>query len=180
MGTPFIGQVTMFGFNYAPTGWLFCAGQILPIAQYSALFSILQTAYGGNGTSNFALPNIQELLPVGVGQGQGLSTYVNGTQAGQTQVTLTTDEMASHTHALVATSAAGTTPNVSGSQFAKAAFNGGKAAGNTCTFLGNVLGTMTASYAIGTAGSNFPHSNMQPSLTLNFSIAAQGTFPPRG
>ncbi|HEY2069737.1 MAG TPA: tail fiber protein [Rhizomicrobium sp.] len=181
MAEPFVGQITMFGFNFPPSGWQFCAGQVLLIRQYSTLFSLLGNAYGGDGTTTFGLPNMQGYTPVGTGQGSGLSSYANGTTAGKATVPITDQNMATHTHTLTGTSTAGTSNSVVTTQFASAAFKGGKATGNTANFLSNAAGPMNpaSTTTIGSVGLGHAHNNLQPSLTVNFSIAVSvGSFPP--
>jgi microcystin-dependent protein len=179
MSQPFVAQITMFGFNFAPKGWAFCEGQLLPISQNTALFSLLGTNYGGDGKSTFGLPNLEGLAVVNSGSGPGLSQYFLGETSGSETVTLLTTEMPSHNHTLMATSAPGTVKSSSGNQLAKA-FGGGKAASYTGNYLStNAPQTALSSAALTTAGSNFPHNNMQPYLTLNFCIAMQGIFPAR-
>src|ERR1035438_3100711 len=107
---PYLGEIRQFGFNFAPTGWFQCVGQTLAINQYTALFSIIGTYYGGNGTSNFQLPNLQGFVPISQGQGSGLSNFVLGQSGGQAQHTLLTNEMPAHPHGLTAASAPGTSP----------------------------------------------------------------------
>jgi microcystin-dependent protein len=107
MANPFIGEIRMFGGNFAPRQWALCDGQLLSIAQYQALFSLLGTTYGGNGVSTFALPNLQGRLALGYGQGPGLSNYALGQTGGSETVTLTTSTMPGHNHSLLATTNAG-------------------------------------------------------------------------
>lgn len=168
MATPFIGQISIFGFNFAPRGWAFCNGQILSIAQNTALFSLLGTTYGGNGTTTFALPNLQSRVPVHFGQGSGLSAYVLGQQAGTETVTLTAGQMPQHNHALNAFATTGTETVPA---------NGVPA--NTQGSVNATANTAFASAAVGLAGSNQPHPNIPPYLALNFSIALEGIFPSR-
>ena len=120
MAQPFLGQITVFPYNFAPYGWLDCAGQLLPISQYSALFSLLGTTYGGNGTSNFGLPDLQGRIPVGQGQLTGGSDYAMGEAAGAENVTLLITNMPAHSHGLGAIEVDGTTNNPSGKVLAKA------------------------------------------------------------
>jgi len=179
MSSPFVAEIRMFAHNFAPTGWAFCDGQLLPISQNTALFSLLGTTYGGDGKSTFALPDLQGSLPMHPGQGPGLSLYDLGQQSGVEFVTLLDAEMPSHTHLLNARSAVGNTADptnnslaggtwVSGSQF------GVVQANNTA----NPTAAMSPN-AILPAGGGLPHNNMMPYLTLNFCIALQGVFPPR-
>src|ERR1700724_519067 len=114
MSQPFLGEIRAFPFNFAPKGWAFCAGQIMSISQNTALFSLLGTTYGGNGTSNFALPNLQGLTPMGPGQGPGLSSYVLGESSGSETLTLLTSEMPSHSHPVGCNSGAGTRSSPAG------------------------------------------------------------------
>ncbi len=179
MSMPFIAQITMFGFNFPPKGWAFCQGQLLPISQNTALFSLLGTNYGGDGKSTFGLPNLQGMAAVSQGQGAGLSQYFVGETAGTSQVTLVNSELPSHNHNLMATTAQGNTAQSGGNQLAHA-FSGSK----TVNYTGNYLSTSAPNtqfspIAIATQGGNQPHDNMQPFLTLNFCIAMQGIFPAR-
>src|SRR5271169_4618990 len=114
MANPFIGQITLFPYNFAPFGWAVCDGQLLPIAQYTAVFSLLGVQFGGNGTSNFALPDLRGRVPMGQGQGPGLSSYVVGSQQGVELVTLTPQTIPAHSHAFPAFAAAATTNAPSG------------------------------------------------------------------
>jgi microcystin-dependent protein len=180
MSSPFVAEVTMFGFNFPPKGWAFCDGQLLPISQNTALFSLLGTNYGGDGKSTFGLPNIQGMAVVGQGQSPGTSQYFVGETTGVENVTLLTSEMPSHNHSFTATSAQGTTLSSVGNQLAQAHM-GGKQASFTGNYLNAAATNITMSpLCTTTAGSSFPHNNMQPYLTLNFCIAMQGVFPPRG
>jgi microcystin-dependent protein len=179
MSSPFVAQVSMFAFNFAPKGWAFCNGQLLPISQNTALFSLLGTNYGGDGKATFGLPNFQGMASVGQGQGAGLSSYFIGESTGVQNVTVLQSEMPSHNHALVGTSTPGTTLTASNNQLAKA-FGGGKQASYTGNYLStNAPQTPMSAMAVSIAGSSFPHNNMQPYLTLNFCIALQGVFPAR-
>ncbi|MBK8597105.1 MAG: phage tail protein [Holophagales bacterium] len=168
MASPFLGQIGMFGFTFAPRGWAFCNGQILGIAQNSALFALVGTTYGGNGQTTFALPDLQSRVPVHFGQGPGLSPYVLGQQGGAENVTLLTTQIPAHTHALnaFATTGAETVPA-----------NGVPA--NTQGSVNATANTAFAPAAIGNTGSSQPHTNIQPYLALNFSIALEGVFPSR-
>lgn len=180
----YIGIVKMFAGNFAPKGWLFCQGQILPIAQYTAVFSLLGTTYGGNGTTTFALPDLRSRVPVGTGQGPGLSNYVSGQMGGVENVTLIQPEMPAHTHVAVV--------NVSSNL------------GGTNNPIGKVPGTVQAqvdrtgspfpvnayadaptgsaspdSTTILPAGGNQAHNNLQPYLGMNYIICMEGIYPPR-
>lgn len=174
MADPFVAEIRVFGFNFAPSGWAQCNGQLLPISQNTALFSLLGTTYGGNGQSNFALPNLQGQAPMHPGQGPGLSLYDLGEQIGTESVTLLATEIPGHTHGLKATVARGTTTSPSG-----AALSVGPPTAPLYAPASVANGTMHASEVSAPAGSGQPHNNMQPYLTLNFCIALQGVFPPR-
>ena len=179
MSSPFVAQITMFPFNFAPNGWAQCQGQLLPISQNTALFSLLGTNFGGDGRSTFGLPNLQGLAAVNAGQGPGLSPYSIGETSGSETVTLLQTEIPSHPHTLMATTNPGTTISASGNQLAKA-FGGGKQASYTGTYLStNAPATPLSGFALTQTGGSQPHDNMQPYLTLTFCIAMQGVYPPR-
>jgi microcystin-dependent protein len=180
MSSPFVAEITMFAFNFPPKGWAFCDGQLLPISQNTALFSLLGTFYGGDGKSTFALPNLQGMAAIGQGDGAGLSQYFIGETTGSENVTLIQSEMPSHNHSFVATSDVGTTLSSAGNQLAQA-HSGGKQASYTGNYLNtNAPNTPMSPASTTTTGGSLPHNNMQPYLTLNFCIAMQGVFPPRG
>ena len=171
MADPFVAEIRIFPFNFAPTGWAFCDGQLLPLSQNTALFSLLGTTYGGNGKSNFALPDMQGNAPLHPGQGPGLSLYDLGQTGGSETVTLLISEIPAHAHALRAQSALGDTPVPANNSLAR--FNN--------AYQSNTSGlTPMAPEALPPAGGNLPHNNLMPYLTLNFCIAMQGVFPPRG
>jgi microcystin-dependent protein len=172
MSSPFLNEIRMFGFNFAPRGWAQCNGQILPIAQNTALFSLLGTTYGGNGQTTFALPDLRSRVPMHFNQGPGLSNRDLGEVGGEEAHALTLNEMPNHRH----------TPN------------GSTAAPDAGAPASEVFATLTASKpyragagsltalapgTLGMAGGNQPHSNIQPYLTVNFAIALQGIFPSR-
>lgn len=166
---PFIGTIMLFSFNFAPRGWAACNGQLMPIAQNSALFSLLGTQYGGDGRTTFALPDLRGRVPMGQGQGPGLSNYTIGQAAGEEQVTLSSAQLPPHTHGVNAAASAtskapmGNLPAVS---------TAGSAYGPTAA------GTMAAGM-VQSAGNGQPHSNLQPYLVGNWCIALQGVFPSR-
>ena len=172
MADPFVAEIRIFPFNFAPTGWAFCNGQLLPISQNTALFSLLGTTYGGDGKSTFALPNIQGHAAMHPGQGPGLSSHDLGEQGGSETVTLLQSEIPSHTHAMRAD--ASDPANV-------------KLVNSAASFAISQEGlvyqdnpdVVLAAEALAPAGGGLPHNNMQPYLTLNFNIALQGVFPPR-
>ena len=174
MGTPFMSEVKIISWNFAPKGWALCNGQFLPINQNQALFSLLGTTYGGDGKSNFALPNLEGNAPMHPGQGPGLSLHDLGETGGTQFVTLLESEMPSHSHTLNAhtpDNADLLTPTAN-SVLAKA--NPGFGYNPTNTGLKNM-----AFNSLTPVGGDQPHNNMQPYLTLNFCIALQGVFPPR-
>lgn len=171
MADPFVAEIRLFGFNFAPRSWAFCNGQVLPIAQNTALFSLLGTTYGGNGLSNFALPNLQGRSPRGVGQGPGLSDVQLGEAAGTESVTLTLNEVPNHAHVLRGTDDPATENDPQGSLPARPTTPGVAAFGSGTT------GTPMAAVEI--VGSGLPHNNLQPTQVVNFCIALQGVFPPR-
>ena len=174
MTNPFVAEIRIFPFNFPPTGWAFCNGQILPISQNTALFSLLGTTYGGDGKSNFALPNMQGRSPMQPGQGPGLSLHDLGEEGGETTVTLLTSEIPSHSHSLMA-SAAGGLVNAPSPSVAIARSEGATAyQTNTSQNL-----VQMSPNTIAPAGGNQPHNNLMPYLTLNFCIALQGIYPPR-
>jgi microcystin-dependent protein len=172
MADPFVAEIRIFPFNFAPRGWAFCNGQILPISQNTALFSLLGTTYGGNGQSTFALPDMQGNAPMHPGQGPGLSLHDLGETSGSETVTLLQTEIPAHSHAL---NAAGNDP---ADKFAPAGNNLSRSSSGNAWGAAASL-TNFAFQALTPAGGNLPHNNMQPFLTLNFNIALQGVFPPR-
>jgi microcystin-dependent protein len=179
MSQPFVAEITIYPFNFAPKGWAFCAGQLLPLSQNTALFSLLGTQYGGDGKSTFALPNFQGNVPVGQGSGAGLSQYFIGETTGSSTVTLLQTEIPSHTHGFSANTSQGSALTAAGNMLS-GAFTGSK----TVNYVGNYMTTANPSAnmspnAISPTGSGLPHENMQPYLTLNFCIALQGVFPAR-
>jgi microcystin-dependent protein len=181
MSSPFVAEITMFGFNFAPAGWALCQGQLLPISQNTALFSLLGTTYGGNGTSTFALPNLQDQTAVSFGQGPGLQDYAQGEQVGTPTVTLLTTEMPAHNHFFNASTNAGTTVTSAGNQLGLAQLGTKQNSNNANIYSTNPTKATTglSPFAISVTGGSQPHNNMQPYLTLSFCIAMQGVFPPR-
>jgi microcystin-dependent protein len=173
MANPFVAEVRPFPFNFAPKGWAFCNGQLMPISQNTALFSLLGTTYGGDGKSTFALPNLQGSLANSFGQGAGLSPYDMGQQSGVNNVTLLVSEMPSHTH----TFKADTDNGPDNDSPANAAISSGGAA-LIYTDAPSPI-TQFAFQTLSVAGSSLPHNNLMPYLTLNFCIALQGVFPAR-
>lgn len=172
MADPFVAEIRIFPFNFAPRGWAWCDGQLLPLSQNTALFSLLGTTYGGNGKSNFALPDLQGRSPMHPGQGPGLSLHDLGETGGSETVTLLESEIPSHPHGLRGAAEA-----------AEENDPGGAALGVT---IGNPIYSNAvtplvalAPETLAPAGGDQPHNNMQPYLTFYFCIALQGVFPPR-
>jgi microcystin-dependent protein len=178
MADPFVAEIRIFPFNFAPTGWAFCNGQLLPISQNTALFSLLGTTYGGDGKSTFALPNMQGSTPMQQGQGQGLSDRFLGETSGEETVTLLTTEMPAHAHNAIA-DAPGSTPlgNPVGNAWASG-LKGGATLYTPSSGSPNDV-PMSPVQALSITGGSQPHNNLMPFLTLNFCIALQGIFPPR-
>jgi microcystin-dependent protein len=170
---PFVAEIRIFPFNFPPKGWAFCDGQIIPISQNTALFSLLGTTYGGDGKSTFALPNLQGNAPMHPGQGPGLSLHDLGETSGSDTITLLQSEMPSHNHALQATGQ-GALQSVPGTGSVLAHSNGVFAYVNATSNLVNMDPN-----ALAPSGGDQPHNNLMPYLTLNFCIALQGVFPPR-
>jgi microcystin-dependent protein len=171
---PFVAEIRIFPFNFAPTGWAFCNGQLLPLSQNTALFSLLGTTYGGDGKSNFALPNLQGSAPMHPGQGPGLSLHDLGETGGSTTVSLLESEMPSHSHSLQASPRDANLNNPSPN-------NGLGRSSPQQLYLQSTTPPLTAlsSNTIAPAGGDQPHNNLMPYLTLNFCIALQGVYPPR-
>jgi microcystin-dependent protein len=172
MPDPFVGEVRIFAGSFAPTGWAFCDGQLLPISQNTALFSLLGTAYGGDGLSTFALPDLRGRAPIHAGQGPGLTPHSRGEKGGLEVHQLDVAQMPAHTHTMGATAANGTTATPAGGVPARdpAATPQYAASANV-----DLSGT-----AINPTGGGEPHNNMQPFLCVNYIIALQGVFPPHG
>ena len=175
MADPFVAEIRIFPFNFAPKGWAFCNGQLLPISQNTALFSLLGTTYGGNGKSTFALPDLQGRAPMHPGQGPGLSLHDLGETGGSETVSLLESEIPSHSHTFLAAGAdIGDERIPIDRSFARTTGVGGNLYGAVASLVSMSANTLPP------AGGDQPHNNMQPYLTLNFNIALQGVFPPRG
>ena len=172
MADPFVAEIRIFGFQFAPRGWAFCDGQTLPISQNTALFSLLGTTYGGDGKSTFQLPDMQGNAPMNPGQGPGLSLHDLGEIGGSETVTLIQNELPSHTHTLNAAAGDPAESNV--------ATNNAMARSNNNAYAAPGTLVQMAPNALSPTGGTLPHNNMMPYLTLNFCIALQGVFPPRG
>lgn len=174
MADPFVAEIRIFGFNFAPTGWALCDGQLLPISQNTALFSLLGTMYGGNGVTTFALPNLQGNAPLHQGQGPGLTDRLVGETGGEPSMTLIQSEMPSHTHSVGADSGVGGNADPTNGMWATTG------RGRPLPYSSNTPNTLMSGLAFTMAGGSQPHNNMPPYLTLNFCIALQGVYPPRG
>ena len=173
MSEPFIGEIRMVGFNFAPRGWALCNGQLLSIASNNALFSLLGTIYGGDGRTTFALPNLQGRVPMHYGSGAGLSPRLIGEAAGQEAVSLTEAQLPAHTHKARASSLKGNTNSPVGRVWSK------DAGVQSATYTSNAADADMAAGAIAPAGGGQPHNNMPPDLAVNFVIALQGIYPAR-
>lgn len=174
MAEPFVAQIQIFGFNFAPTGWAFCNGQVLPISQNTALFSLIGTTFGGDGRATFALPNLQSRVPIGANdsQGPGLTQRYLGEAGGEETVTLASPQTPGHTHPANCNSNNGTSYDPAGNVWSV------DAGGNNEYGSGPIAGQMSTSATALTGGSQ-PHDNIQPYLTLNFCIALTGIYPAR-
>jgi microcystin-dependent protein len=165
----FLGEIRMFGGNFAPEGWAFCNGQIMAIEENTALFSLIGTYYGGDGVTTFALPNLQSRIPIHQGQGAGLSSYQVGQAGGTENVTLATQQMPQHNHSATA-SAGGGVSNPANSYWGSSP--------NTKQYAPSTNATMSAN-ALGVTGGGQPHANVMPYLTISFIIALEGIYPSR-
>ena len=174
MADPFIAEIRIFPFNFAPKGWAWCNGQLLPISQNTALFSLLGTTYGGDGKSTFALPDLEGSAPMHPGQGPGLSLHDLGESGGSDAVTLLESEIPAHSHALMANTGSANL-QVPAPTRAMALSTGGNAYTNQISNLTPLNGQ-----ALAPSGGDQPHNNLMPYLTFYFNIALQGVFPPRG
>jgi microcystin-dependent protein len=171
MADPFVAEIRIFPFNFAPKGWAWCDGQLLPLSQNTALFSLLGTTYGGDGKSTFALPDLQGRAPMHPGQGPGLSLHDLGETGGSETVSLLESEIPAHSHALVASYADGISQTPVGQKLATGIAIGQYAAPGPLIQL--------SPNSLAPAGGDQPHNNMMPYLTFYFCIALQGVFPPR-
>lgn len=173
MADPFVAEIRIFPFNFAPKGWAWCDGQLMPISQNTALFSLLGTTYGGNGKSTFGLPDLQGCAPMHPGQGPGLSLHDLGETGGSETVTLLESETPSHLHVMRASSDDGDLKAPTPSRSLARSIGG-------FAYQSSAAGLQPmAPEALPPAGGDQPHNNLQPYLTLFFSIALQGVFPPR-
>jgi microcystin-dependent protein len=166
MSTPYLGEIRMAGFNFAPVGWALCNGQLLPISEYSALFALIGTTYGGDGQTTFGLPNLQGRIPFHAG-----NSLVLGQLSGAESVTLITNQLPVHSHTLAASSAGGTQVTPAGGVWAASALEQFSTEGATHTM---------APSTIAATGGSQPHDNIPPFLVINFIIALEGVFPSQG
>ena len=171
---PFVAEIRIFPFNFAPKGWAWCDGQLMPLSQNTALFSLLGTTYGGDGKSNFALPNLQGSAPMHPGQGPGLSLHDLGESGGSDTVTLLESEIPAHSHALMASTEDGVQGSLTAGITIANSIGGKLYQTNVNANLADMNGN-----ALAPAGGDQPHNNLQPYLTFFFNIALQGVFPPR-
>ena len=173
---PFVAEVRIFPFNFAPKGWAFCDGQLLPISQNTALFSLLGTTYGGDGKSTFGLPDFQGMAPLQAGQGPGLSLYDLGETGGTENVTLIQPEMPSHNHTAQGATGGGGLTDPTNNTWA------GGLKGHPPAYVAssaNGANVQMSPFALTFSGGNLPHNNMMPYLMMSFCIALQGVYPPR-
>jgi len=178
MSDPYVGEIRMFGGNFAPVGWAFCAGQLMPISEYDTLFALVGTTYGGDGQQTFGLPDLRGRVPQHQGT-LGGTTYVLGQKAGSEQVTITTGTMAAHNHLLASTGTAGTT-NVPSSATILADEGPADAVVKAYLPYASTNQVTLRNTAIGPAGGSQPHENMQPYLAVSFIISLYGIFPTQG
>jgi microcystin-dependent protein len=174
MADPFVAEIRIFPFNFAPKGWAWCDGQLMPLSQNTALFSLLGTTYGGNGKSNFALPDLQGRSPMQPGQGPGLSLHDLGESAGSETVTLLESEIPAHSHSYRAAGIAADSPVPAGTLLAAPVSDAPYLPAAPAPPMVAMAGESLAP-----AGGDAPHNNMMPYLTFYFNIALQGVFPPR-
>jgi microcystin-dependent protein len=174
MANPFVAEIRMFAGNFAPVGWALCNGQLLPISQYTALFSLIGIYYGGNGTSNFALPNLQGMAPMHQGNGAGLTPRVIGDVGGESTVTLLSTQIPPHNHAYnCGAGSKGETNTLAGQ------VNCDEQAGTASIYATTTDGSVMSPAAVQPLSSSQPHENTQPYQCLSFIIALQGIFPAR-
>ena len=179
MSQSFVGQIIIFAGNFAPHGFAFCNGQLLPISQNTALFSLLGTNYGGNGTTTFALPDLRSRAPVHFGQGVGLSFYSLGEVTGTETVVLTAAEIPAHSHFVNAVAGSGNTASPSAAVWAEGPSPGGRGGTAPNLYSTTAANATMAALALNPAGGGLGHPNIQPSIALNYCIALFGVFPAR-
>ena len=171
MSEPFVGEIRMFAGNFAPQGWAFCDGQLLAVSQNDALFSLFGTIYGGDGRTTFGLPDLRGRVPVHAGHGPGLSERRLGSKLGEEQVTLTTNQLPTHTHALQASGDLGGRSTAQDNLLARST--------NIDLYTGNAPDASLAGAAIANSGDSQPHTNLMPTLCINFIVALVGIYPSR-
>ena len=169
MSQPYVGEIRMFGGSFAPAGWMFCDGQLLPISENETLFQLIGTTYGGDGQSTFALPDLRGRVPIHIGTHAG-TTYVLAEKAGEESVTLTVNQMPTHTHALVASTQTGTDKSPKGRVT-------DQTSGGVQIYIEETVDQPMAANAITPSGGNQPHENLQPYACINFIISLFGVFP---
>lgn len=169
MGEPFVGEIRMFGGSFAPAGWAFCSGQLMPISENDTLFNLIGTTYGGDGAQTFGIPDLQGRLPIHMGQGPGITqNYVIGEKAGVETVTLTVNQIPSHTHNAIGQSGNGNQPGPGGGVWASSTLN---------EYSNVAADTNMNAAAIAIEGGNQPHENLMPYLAVTFIISLFGVFP---
>lgn len=164
MAQPYVGEIRMFGGNFAPAGWMFCEGQLLPISENETLFQLIGTTYGGDGQATFALPDLRGRIPIHQGNG-----FILAETGGAEEITLTTNQMPSHTHAFLASTAGATATSPSGQVIAQS--------GQRAVYTEDVPTTNLSPNAISPVGGSQPHTNFQPYLCVDFIISLFGIFP---
>ena len=169
MAQPYVGEIRMFAGNFAPAGWMFCEGQLLPISENETLFQLIGTTYGGDGQSTFALPNLQSRVPIHMGTGPGLTTRTLAEASGVETVTLTTNQIPSHTHSFLASTDAALSVDPTGNIIAEPV--------TINLFFGDVAAAALNANSIQPVGGSQPHENIQPYLTISFIISLFGIFP---
>jgi microcystin-dependent protein len=176
MSQPYVGQIMMFGGNFAPAGWMFCAGQLLPISEYDVLFNLIGTTYGGDGQETFGLPDLRGRVPLHMGTGPGLSTYAIGQRGGAESVTLNMQQIPSHNHFAQINTNPATSSSPGNNVLANEAIGLGQA---TCYSYGPFGGAQSAlaPATLGNSGGSQPHENRQQLMALNFIISLFGVFP---
>ncbi len=179
MSEPFLGEIRMVGWNFAANGWALCNGQLLPISQNTALFSLLGTNFGGDGIRTFGLPNLQSCVPIHQGTGPGFSTYVMGQTGGVENVTLIASNMPQHNHLVGVSNLSGSVTDPTNAVLAQGNSGSGREAVATSNYVSTAATGTLSPATISMAGDSQPHSNIQPYLCVNFIIALTGIFPSR-
>jgi microcystin-dependent protein len=179
MSEPFLGEIRMVGWNFAANGWAFCNGQLMPINQYQALFSLFGTTYGGDGMTTFALPNLQGRVPIHQGTGLGLSPYTIGEFSGSENITLLANQMPMHSHLMGVSNLPGAVADPTNAILAQGNSGAGRSPVPVSNYVSTAATGTLAPAAIAASGGNLPHSNIQPFLCINFIIALNGIFPSR-